>query len=99
MWLTMARNLPGMCFQTGFLRGRQAAEGVLAIRRCLEITHEHGHGLVLLSVDLKSALDSFRRSAVIRALGHKHAPSVLLGLTAKLLSGLQCTLKLGNSVS
>ena len=70
-----------------------------AIRRCLEISREHGNELVMLKIDLSAAFGRLLHSAVIRSLGHKHAPTVLLGLTAKLLSGLQCTLKLGNSVS
>ena len=94
----MARDLPVKCFQTGFMRGSQEAEGVWAIRRWLEISHEHGNELVALNIDLSAAFDRLLHSAVISSLDQKAAPIALLGLTTKLLSGLQCTLKLGNSV-
>ena len=99
VWTCMARDLPVKCVPTGFMRGRQAAEGVWAIRRCLDIPHEHGNELVVLNIDVSAAFDRLLHPAVISSLDHKAAPIALLGFTAKLLSGLQCTLKLGTSVS
>jgi hypothetical protein len=56
--------LPPLCytsFQTGFVKGMQAADGVFSLRRAAELSREWNKHLYVVQLDLAKAFDRFKQ--------------------------------------
>ena len=68
LWMHMLPPLQYVSFQTGFVKGRQAADGIFALRRAAELGREWSQPLFVVQLDLSKAFDRVKHSAVIKAL-------------------------------
>ena len=67
IWMRMLPVLEFRSFQTGFVKGCQAADGVYVVYRAAEVSREWGLKLYAVQIDLKKAFDRVLHSAALRA--------------------------------
>ena len=68
LWLQMLPDLRFESFQTGFVPGSQAADGIFAVKRAAELAREWRMPMYIFQLDLSKAFDRVKHSAIIKAL-------------------------------
>ena len=68
LWMQMLPDLVYKSFQTGFVSGMQAADGVFVVKRAAELSREWGRPISICQLDLSRAFDRVKHSAIIKAL-------------------------------
>ncbi len=82
-------------FQTGFVKGCQAADGVYVVNRAAEVSREWGLRLYAVQIDLKKAFDRVLHSAVLRAVALQGASAHCIAVLAALLQKGVVRIKFG----
>ena len=75
-------------FQTGFVKGCQAADGVFVANRAAEVSREWVLKVYAVQIDLKKAFDRVLHSAVLRSIALQGPSGHCVAVLAALLPGL-----------
>ena len=68
LWMQMLPALTYTSFQTGFVAGMQAADGIFVIKRAAELSREWCKSMFICQLDLSRAFDRVKHSTIIKAL-------------------------------
>ena len=99
IWMRMLPVLVFLSFQTGFVKGCQAADGVYVANRAAEISREWGLKVYAVQIDLKKAFDRVLHSAVLRAVALQGASAHCIAVLAALLQKGVVRIRLGPVVT
>ena len=69
VWLKMLPELNFDSFQTGFVAGSQAADGVYVLKRAAELSREWKRELHVVQLDLSKAFDRVKQDKLLECLG------------------------------
>ena len=99
LWMRMLHTLNFHTFQTGFVKGSQAADGVYVVSRASDISREWVLKVYAVQIDLNQAFELVLHSAALRAVSLQGASThCVAGLAAQLQRG-EALLKLGPLVT
>ena len=98
-WLQTLPALHFETFQTGFVKGMQAADGVFVVNRVAELSREWGCEIHVVQLDIRRAFDRVLHSAVIKALKLQGASLQCIALICAILLDSQMSMKLGTLVA
>ena len=83
-------------FQTGFVPGSHAANGVFAICRAGELSREWNQPIFVVQLDLRKAFDRVKHSAVLNDLRLQGASLQLIAMVARMLDLNKLAVRLGH---
>jgi hypothetical protein len=95
LWMQMLPSLRFESFQTGFVKGSQAANGVYVATRAAELSREWDKKIFAVQIDLKKAFDRVRHTAVIDALKLQGASLQCVAIICAILLKSELSMSLG----
>ena len=96
LWLQMLPDLRFESFQTGFVPGSQAADGIFAVKRAAELAREWQMPMYIFQLDLSKAFDRVKHSAIMKTLKLQSCSLQCLAVICALLMQSRTSATLGH---
>ena len=96
IWMSMLPPLRFESFQTGFVKGSQAADGIFSLLRVIELSREWAHPVFMVQLDLKKAFDRVLHSAIIQSLQLQGASLQCIAVVCRILLQSSLAISLSN---